>query len=350
MDYRYILDNLDTQSIINLLLKLGCDDYIEKEDCVIFKTICHNEDATEASMKLYYYKKNKRFYCYSECGSLTIFQFLEHYYETRNIPYNWFQDVYYVAEKCISVHNFEEFNYKKEYAKKSDKYKPQDMPKLQVYNDKILDVFVKEYPIEWLNDGISREAMDKFNIRYSISQNKIIIPHYNVDGKLIGIRGRALNEEEVEKYGKYMPVKIEDTWYSHKLSLNLYGLNINKENIKKNGIAILCEAEKATLQAESFKRDNCVIATCGSNFNKYQLKLLLKECSPKEIIIAFDKEEILMEDKYFNKLYNICNKYKNYCNFSFIYDTKNLLKLKDSPTDRGEKIFEQLIKERVRVK
>ena len=27
----------------------------------------------------------------------------------------------------------------------------------------------------------------------------------------------------------------------------------------------------------------------GSNLNKYQLKLLIKECRPKEIIIAFDK-------------------------------------------------------------
>ena len=55
MDYKYILDNLDTQSIINLVMKLGSDDYVEKEDCVIFKTICHNEDASGASMKLYYY-------------------------------------------------------------------------------------------------------------------------------------------------------------------------------------------------------------------------------------------------------------------------------------------------------
>ena len=350
MDYKYILDNLDTQSIINLVTKLGSDDYVEKEDCVIFKTICHNEDASNASMKLYYYKKNKRFYCYSNCASMNIFQFLEHYYETRNIPYNWFQDIYYIAEQCVSLHNFNDFNYQSEYTKKSNKYKKQITPELPTYSDKVLEVFVKEYPVEWLNDGISQRAMDKFNIRYSILQNKIIIPHYNVKNQLIGIRGRALNEEEVEKYGKYMPIKIENIWYAHKLSLNLYGLNLNKDNIKRSGIAIICESEKACLQAESFSRDNCVVATCGSNLNKYQLKLLLKECQPKEIIIAFDKEEVLKEDKYFNKLYNICKKYSNYCNFSFIYDTNNLLKLKESPTDCGEEIFEQLIKERVSVK
>ena len=57
--------------------------------------------------------------------------------------------------------------------------------------------------------------MDKFNIRYSISQNKIIIPHYNVNGELVGIRGRALNTQDIEQFGKYMPVQIENKWYSH---------------------------------------------------------------------------------------------------------------------------------------
>jgi hypothetical protein len=57
----------------------------------------------------------------------------------------------------------------------------------------VLDVFVKKYPVEWLRDGITTAAMDKFNILYSISQNKIVIPHYSVEGELVGVRGRALN-------------------------------------------------------------------------------------------------------------------------------------------------------------
>lgn len=104
------------------------------------------------------------------------------------------------------------------------------------------------------------------------------------------------------------------------------------------------------MQLESFSRDNCGVAVCGSSFNKYQLNILLEHCQPKEIIICFDKEEKKGEDKYFYKLYNLCKKYSNYCNFSFIYDMKNLLNLKDSPTDKGEEIFEQLLKERVIVK
>ena len=55
--------------------------------------------------------------------------------------------------------------------------------------------------------------------------------------------------------------------------------------------------------------------------------------------MCFDKEELPGEDKYFNKLYSICERYKNYCNFSFVYDRENLLELKDSPSDKGEEVF-----------
>ena len=57
--------------------------------------------------------------------------------------------------------------------------------------------------------------MDKYNILYSISQEKIVIPHYDINNNLIGIRGRALNEWEIENVGKYMPIKIENKWYAH---------------------------------------------------------------------------------------------------------------------------------------
>ena len=46
----------------------------------------------------------------------------------------------------------------------------------------------------------------------------------------------------------------------------------------------------------------------------------------------------------------MCQKYKNYCNMSFIYDRNHITKLKDSPSDNGEEIFNRLVKERVKVR
>ena len=73
MDYKEIIENLRDDSVIELMKKLGCDRYINNETHIIFPTICHNVNAAEASMKLYYYKDTKLFVCYTECGNLSIF-------------------------------------------------------------------------------------------------------------------------------------------------------------------------------------------------------------------------------------------------------------------------------------
>ena len=350
MDYKQIIDNLDINSIVELMKKLGADRYEEKEKFFIFPTICHNINSAEASMKLYLYKDTKLFVCYTEDGNMSIFKFLKTYYETRQIEYDWFEDIYNVVLNCGNFRPKEGFDTIR-YQSLKERYQiKKKTVELQQYSNGILDIFMKNYPVEWLNDGISRRAMDKYNIKYSVSQNKIIIPHYDINNNLIGIRGRALNEWEIENIGKYMPIQIEKKWYTHPLSLNLYGLNHTKENIKKYGICYIGEAEKFCLQSESFSFPNCSCAVCGSQFNKYQLDILMKNCRPKEIVICFDKEEKDKEDKYFFKLYNLCKKYINYCKMSFIYDTENLLKLKESPTDGGENIFKKLLEKRIIVK
>ena len=350
MDYKQIIDNLDINSIVELMKKLGADRYEEKEKFFIFPTICHNINSAEASMKLYLYKDTKLFVCYTEDGNMSIFKFLKTYYETRQIEYDWFEDIYNVVLNCGNFRPKEGFDTTQYHSLKERYQIKKKTVELQQYSNGILDIFMKNYPVEWLNDGISRRAMDKYNIKYSVSQNKIIIPHYDINNNLIGIRGRALNEWEIENIGKYMPIQIEKKWYTHPLSLNLYGLNHTKENIKKYGICYIGEAEKFCLQSESFSFPNCSCAVCGSQFNKYQLDILMKNCRPKEIVICFDKEEKDKEDKYFFKLYNLCKKYINYCKMSFIYDTENLLKLKESPTDCGENIFKKLLEKRIIVK
>ena len=346
MNYEEIIENLDIEKVKQLLEKIEVP-FVDKGDYLLCKTACHNIDLDEASDKLYFYKDTKLFYCYTSCGAQSIFKFLQHYYEIRQIEYNWFEDIY---GPIIGCSNYQRETFKiDKYSSGKDKYARKNFVQLPEYSKNVLEVFTKKYCPEWLNDGISKEAMDKFNILYSISQNKIIIPHYDVNNRLVGIRGRALNEWEVENIGKYTPIEIEGIWYKHPLSLNLYGLNQTKENIKKMGICFLGESEKFVLQADSFSRPNCCAAVCGSNLNKFALKILLRECAPKEIVVCFDKEELPNQDKYFFKLWNLCKRYANYCNFSFVYDRQNLLKLKESPTDCGEEVFEKLIRKRIKV-
>lgn len=329
---------------------LGADRYEDRGTHLIFPTICHNEDADSASMKLYFYKDKRIFVCYTNDGTMSIFKFLKAYYETRQIDYNWYDDVYQFILKCAD-HQEEEGLTVPVYSSPVERYNSEfTIPQLKEYNDCVLDCFERRYTPEWLNDNISPAAMDKYDIRYSIEQNKIIIPHRDVEGRLIGIRGRALNPAEVEEFGKYMPIKIENIWYQHPLSLNLYGLYYNKENIRRARICFLVESEKAVLQAESFSIPNCCVAVCGSQINQFQINLLLRYCQPQEIVICFDNEESGHDFTYFNKLMAFGQKYQRYCNFSFIYDRNNLTNKKDSPTDRGEEIFTELLRTRVKVR
>ena len=244
INYSEIIEQLDDNKVKGLLDKLNIP-FEERADYLVMPTVCHNEDADEAPWKLYYYKNTHIFQCYTECGSMSIFTFLKNFYETRNITYDWYTDVYQLILGCSYFKEETDSNsYRAIRDNYTDKKARRELPS---YSPLILDSFIKYYPTEWLEDGISKAAMDKFNIKFSPSQNKIIIPHYDAAGRLVGIRGRALNPEEIELVGKYLPVQIEGKWYSHPLSLNLYGLDKTKQAIQETGVACLFEAEKSIL-------------------------------------------------------------------------------------------------------
>ena len=98
---------------------------------------------------------------------------------------------------------------------------------------KILNMFQFIPRNEWINEGININTMKTFNIAYSTLNQSIIIPHFDINDNLIGIRQRSLLNFDIENYGKYTPFKICNVMYNHKLNNNLYGININK-NIQKN--------------------------------------------------------------------------------------------------------------------
>lgn len=243
IDYGKIIEELNDDKVKALLDKLEVP-WTDKGDYLLCRTACHHADCGEASDKLYYYKNSKLFVCYTECGDMSIFKFLKNYYEARDYEYDWYQDIYKLVLGCSDYKGISGFEAYKPYQVNKGMKK---IPVLPEFDPTVLETFVKTYPPEWLNDGITPAAMDKFNIRYSISQNKIIIPHYDIKGRLVGIRGRALNPSEIELFGKYAPVQIENKLYNHPLSCNLYGLRENLKNIRRIGICYICESERSLL-------------------------------------------------------------------------------------------------------
>ena len=346
IDLEEVRWNLTDERIVDLMAGLGATEYRDTNDAIIFKTICHNHSEDEASMKLYYYKKNKLFHCYTDCGcSFDIFGLFRRRYKLLGIEYNFFKDIVLKIAEGLDIDETNSFY--KPYKSDFDNYcAGAAQISIPTLNPQILNIFTFNPTPEWLNDGISIEAMKEYNILYSIRENKIIIPHYNSKGELIGIRGRALNPEDIE-LGKYMPVQIEDKIMSHPLGYNTYGLYNVKNNIKKFKMAIVAESEKACGQYYTMfgKENNICVAVCGSTLHLYQVQQLITAGADK-ILIAFDKEGENWEEqhKYFNKMKMFCERFEKYCQMGFIWDSQNLLKLKESPFDRGKATFLKLYK------
>lgn len=348
IDLKKVEQELTPERIIELVTGLGADRYEEKNDYIIFPTICHNEEASEAKMKLYYYKRNHKFHCYTDCGeNFNIYQLFEKRYELLGIEYDFYKDIVLKIVDGISFHQFQD-GFGSKYKSLEDRYTRQEtIVEIKPIKKSLLNIYSFYATVEWLNDGISEEAMKVFHILYDVIHNKIIIPHYDENDELIGIRGRALNDEDLV-YGKYMPVSIEGKMYAHPLGYNLYGLNMNKENIRKKKTAIIFEAEKSVLQYETMygRENNIAVAVCGSSISYYQMQLLY-DLGVERVIVAFDSPSVINWeelDKHYNKLKKLCERFVYKCRMGFVIDYKNILGAKDSPTDLGKTAFEEIMK------
>lgn len=350
-----IIQLLSLEDVYNFLLSLGLDESnidIQK-DHIICPTICHNPLDEATNMKLYYYDKNKSFHCYTQCSE--NFNIIELY--MRYMRLNHYEVYYSDAEDYVRqfVGNVSfSVPIMPKHAYERVKVQPQEIIDLPYFENSILDCFPHYHHPLWLADGISEKSMDKFQIGFSISQNKITIPHYDYRGKLVGIRGRAISEADLE-FGKYRPMMVGEKMYNHQLGFNLYGIWENREAIKKYHQAIIFESEKSVMLSDTYYGDNSVaVATCGSQLNRFQVNLLIKKFGVYDITLAFDKEYENLRDPacqaYRQKLIDKCKKYFGLANFYYIFDEHDLINRKDSPIDKGQETFEKLFKKRIRIK
>ena len=93
--------------------------------------------------------------------------------------------------------------------KKFGKNKSTDIIDCEPIDEHVLEMFEYTPHEVFLNDHISRETLSTFEISYWGNTNQIVIPHRDRHQNLIGIRGRYLDEEDVENIGKYVPLNIE---------------------------------------------------------------------------------------------------------------------------------------------
>ena len=358
-----IKELISLDNIFELLTIFGGNPTRDKKGVIISDTICHNKPG-EGSHKLYYYENepgNGLFHCYTsgcEEPSFDVFTLVMKVFKIqKGKDINFMSAAYYINSLFHLVSDvpfsFEEIDNKNEFLELLDSLDEEEstMKKvvLKEYDDTLLKHLKTFRILNWEKEGIHYKTLLKYGIKYYPAEDKIIIPHYDINNRLIGIRGRTLIKEEAEKGGKYMPLMTATQAYNHPLGFSLYGLNLNKDNIRRAKTAIVFESEKSVMMLDEALDNNISCACCGSNISKYQIEELLS-LGVTEICIAFDRQfKELFDDEYnkwVKKLAKIGDKYKNFVNISIILDTKLLTRYKDSPIDRGIDIFMQLYKER----
>ena len=196
--------------------------------------------------------------------------------------------------------------------------------------------FEKLYPQEWIEEGITKEAMDYYEVLVDEASNRIVYPVYDQDYNLIGVKGRTRYENFKELHlAKYMNYnKLGKVDY-------FAGMKQAEPYVAQEKEIIIFEGIKSCMKAYSWGYKNTVAAeTC--EINTGQFKLLLKKNIPT-IVIAFDKGVAI------GKIRKMCEMYRTYFNIWTIMDTHDLLDDKMSPVDAGKDVWDQLYSQKIRI-
>ena len=352
MDAKEILNIITDEDIINIMDSIGSKTFKKVNDGFLFQTICHNGEGF-GKLKLHYHSETKTFFCYTNCGNIgNIYNLI------MEVKQCGFKEAYNLVCEILGINNTYEvlrYGFKEELTDNSfiEKFKPKPKEKVEVLKirDKnVLKCFWNIYHKSWIEENIAPWVMELFNIKFDLINNAIIIPHYDINNNLIGIRARNLNKEDIEEGRKYTPIFHNGELFNYPTGLNLFGINVTKEAIKKYKTVIVGESEKFVMQHLSIYKENSVaVGLNGSSLSEYQVEIL-KELGVENIILALDKEFTNKEEANLYALKikkSIVSKLYPYFRVEIIWDNENLINHKDSPMDKGREIFEKLYNNRI---
>lgn len=342
-------EQLTPEDIKSILAQYQVYPYTENSAYIVFPTCCHNLEG--GSPKLYYYKNNNLFVCYTHCG--TSFDIFELLIKMEKLRGNALSLTEAIKRTGMEINNVVSEDKKEdikalEYLKRINNVMVSKAAALKEINNSVLDkyVFNEEYLVPWINEGMTIESLKRFNIMYDMNNTAIVIPHKDIHGHIVGIRGRFMDPEAPNKY---MPLTYGGSFMAHNLKDNLYGIYENKMAIKKSQTVFIFESEKSVILMDSYfgPEKNYALATCGNKISKEQIGLL-QDLGVKEVILCYDKDY-----RTYNEMLDVQTRYMKICerlanNFktSIIMDYGNLLNYKDSPIDEGKEVFTELYKYR----
>lgn len=193
--------------------------------------------------------------------------------------------------------------------------------------------FDREIVQEWLDEGISQDIMDLFDVRVDRRQNRIVYPVCDIDGNLINIKARTRFQDykklRIPKYINYYQIGVMDY---------LQSLNMTLPFIRSQNEMIIFESVKSVMKAYGWGFKNCVSAE-KHTLTPEQIMLIAK--LRVNVVFAFDSDV----SYYQNDVRQNINRLKVITNVYTINDTKKLLggaSTKNAPADCGVDIWKEL--------
>lgn len=213
--------------------------------------------------------------------------------------------------------------------------------KTKIATYKILpDDYMKRYELDWSklktweDEGISRESMMKFQVRYCPFENRIVFPIKTLTGGIMSVSGRTLDpdfsEKKLRKYTYFQKLGTLDTFYAY---------SDNLESIQQQREIIIFEGVKSVLLADTWGIHNTV-AALTSCLSEHQVKTLIK--LGVRVVLAFDSDVNVHEDKNLPLL-------MRFLPVERVRNLDGLLQDKMSPVDAGKEVWDTLYERRKRL-
>ena len=351
IDVKKLKKSLSLAHHKQIMQALGIPSYSENSAQIVYYTGDKNVDPYKGSPKLYFYKDTSIYVGMTAGRSYDIISLVQTRLALLKQPCSFLDACQFILDTTninpdsisrvkkeghvYDWSNLERFIRVRKYGNQ-----------LSEYNRNIIDTLPPLYPQAWIDEGISEETMDKYQIRYYERCNQTVIPCFDDEARLVGVRVRNWDKDRVEQ-AKYMPlVTLDGQCYKFNTNQVFYGINYNKPEIERTGKVIIVESEKAVMKLDTYMgRHNIALGMYGSNLGIQRRNQLLK-MGVNTVSYVVDNDFIGQDDEFFEqwreKIQHFIKLWDGFCRVEIVWDNLGLLGPKENATDRTKEVWEQL--------
>lgn len=351
IDVKKLKKSLSLAHHKQIMQALGIPSYSENSTQIIYYTGDKNVDSYKGSPKLYFYKDTNIYVGMTAGRSYDIISLTQTRLSLLKQPCSFLDACQFILDTTNinpdSISRVKKEGHVYDWSNlerfiKVRKYGNQ----LSEYNRNIIDTLPSLYPQAWIDEGISEETMEKYQIRYYERCNQTVIPCFDDEARLVGVRVRNWDKDRVEQ-AKYMPlVTLDGQCYKFNTNQVFYGINYNKPEIERTGKVIIVESEKAVMKLDTYMgRHNIALGMYGSNLGIQRRNQLLK-MGVNTVSYVVDNDFIGQDDDFFEqwreKIRHFIKLWDGFCRVEIVWDNLGLLGPKENATDRTKEVWEQL--------